>query len=123
MLLVFTEDKTITFFLCLGGEEFTAREAYQKICESRRLDETFQAETPGPNQKRRSVRVQDLSNDAAAQAASPESRREHQGDTRMDGSLPSWGSDLAPLYHSNYRNQAGSQIRTQRGHSEATVAC
>src|SRR4051794_20117126 len=43
--------------------------------------------------------------------------KEHQGDTRMDGS-PSWGSNLAPLCHSIYRTRAGSQIGTQRGHSE-----
>ena len=46
--------------------------------------------------------------------------KEHQGDTRMDGSPP-WGSNLAPLCHSIYRNRAGSQIRTQRGHSEAVL--
>jgi hypothetical protein len=57
--------------------------------------------------------VQGLSNDSAAQAAPPESCREHLGDTKMEGLPPFRGSDLAPLCHSNYRNRAGSQIRTQ----------
>ncbi len=33
--------------------------------------------------------------------------------TQMEVSLPSKGSDLAPLCHSNYMNRARSQIRTK----------
>jgi hypothetical protein len=43
------------------------------------------------------ARAQDLPSDSAAYAASPESRRERLGDTRMDGSPPSGAPIWLPM--------------------------
>ena len=42
--------------------------------------------------------------------------------TQMEVSLLSRGSDLAPLCHSNYRNRARGQIRTQLNSTNLALA-
>jgi hypothetical protein len=41
MLLVFTEKRAITCFLCLGEQKLAVRKAYLQICQSRRLDKAL----------------------------------------------------------------------------------
>jgi hypothetical protein len=83
MLLVFTEKRTTTCFLCLGEQSLPFEKRTYKFASLEDFDEALQAEASGPRQRWRSARVQGLSNGAATQAASPESRREYPPDGFM----------------------------------------
>ena len=80
MLLVFTEKRTITCFLCLGEQSLPSEKRTYKFASPGDLTKHCKRKASGPYQRQRLAREQGLPNKVAAQAASSESRREHPRD-------------------------------------------